>query len=211
MSSNVAQATIFLSYAHGDHAQAQRLAAALQRGGYTVWWDALIEGGTRYAATIDEALEAADAVVVLWSRNSINSDWVRDEAAQGRERQRLVPLSLDGTHPPLGFRQIQMIDISGWNGRSNAPQLEAVRRGIATAMGQAVPPRVAEKPKGGVSRRTALAAGAGTVAVLAGGGFIAWETGLIGAGRAQARSIAVLPFKNRGRKRGASLCCPSRI
>jgi len=47
-----------------------------------------------------------------------------------------------------------------------------------------------------MNRRTALAAGAGTVAVLAGGGLIAWETGLIGAGRAQARSIAVLPFKN---------------
>ena len=67
MSSDVAQPTIFLSYAHGDQAQAQRLAAALQRGGYTVWWDALIEGGTRYAASIDEALETADAVVVLWS------------------------------------------------------------------------------------------------------------------------------------------------
>jgi TolB-like protein/Tfp pilus assembly protein PilF len=196
MSSDVAQPTIFLSYAHGDHAQAQRLAAALQRGGCTVWWDALIEGGTRYAASIDEALETADAVVVLWSRNSVNSDWVRDEAAQGRERHRLVPLSLDGTHPPLGFRQIQMIDISGWNGRSNAPQLEAVRRGIAAAMGQPVPARAAEKPKIGLSRRTALAGGAGTVAVLAGGGLIAWETGLIGAGRAQARSIAVLPFKN---------------
>jgi TolB-like protein/Tfp pilus assembly protein PilF len=196
MSGDVAQPTIFLSYAHGDHAQAQRLAAALQRGGCTVWWDALIEGGTRYAASIDEALETADAVVVLWSRNSVNSDWVRDEAAQGRERHRLVPLSLDGTHPPLGFRQIQMIDISGWNGRSNAPQLEAVRRGIATAMGQAVPPRAAEKPQGRISRRTALAGGAGIVAVLAGGGLIAWETGLIGAGKAQARSIAVLPFKN---------------
>ena len=62
MSGDVAQPTIFLSYAHGDHAQAQRLAAALQRGGYTVWWDALIEGGTRYAASIDEALETAELV-----------------------------------------------------------------------------------------------------------------------------------------------------
>ena len=194
MSSDVAQPTIFLSYAHGDHAQAQRLAAALQRGGCTVWWDALIEGGTRYAASIDEALETADAVVVLWSKRAVESDWVRDEAAQGRERHRLVPLSLDGTHPPLGFRQIQVIDISGWNGRSKAPQLEAVRRGIAAAMGQAVPPRAAEEPR--ISRRTALAAGAGSLAVLAGGGLIAWETGLIGARGAHARSIAVLPFKN---------------
>lgn len=196
MSSDVAQPTIFLSYAHGDHAQAQRLAAALQRGGYTVWWDALIEGGTRYAASIDDALQAADAVVVLWSRQSVESDWVRDEAAQGRDRHRLVPLSLDGTHPPLGFRQIQMIDLSRWRGRADAPQIEAVRRAIAAAMGHQVPPRGAETPKVGMNRRTALAAAAGTVAVVAGGGLIAWEKGLIGPGQAEARSIAVLPFKN---------------
>ena len=85
MHSDSAQPTIFLSYAHGDQARAQRLAAALQRCGYTVWWDALIEGGTRYAKTIDEALEKADAVLVLWSKTSIESDWVRDEAAQGAD------------------------------------------------------------------------------------------------------------------------------
>ena len=195
MSSDVAQPTIFLSYAHGDQAQAQRLAAALERAGYTVWWDALIEGGTRYAATIDEALQSADAVLVLWSRNSIESDWVRDEAAQGRDRRRLVPLSLDGTHPPLGFRQIQAIDLSAWRGRADAPQVNAIRRAIATAMGQEPPvPRIIAEP---VSRRRVMMLGGGAAAVVAGGGALAaWEFGLIGAGRARARSIAVLPFKN---------------
>src|SRR5438552_1198850 len=135
MASDCVQPTIFLSYAHGDHAQAQRLAGALQRAGHTVWWDALIEGGTRYAKTIDEALEKADAVLVLWSKTSIESDWVRDEAAQGRDRRRLVPLTLDGTPPPLGFRQIQVIDLSAWRGRADAPQLDAIRRAIAAAIG----------------------------------------------------------------------------
>ncbi|MEA3057999.1 MAG: hypothetical protein QOF34_814 [Sphingomonadales bacterium] len=195
MSSDVAQPTIFLSYAHGDQAQAQRLAAALQRAGYIVWWDALIEGGTRYAATIDEALQAADAVLVLWSRNSIESDWVRDEAAQGRDRRRLVPLSLDGTHPPLGFRQIQAIDLSGWRGRADSPQVNAIRRAVATAMGQEPPvPRTIAEP---LSRRRVMMLGGGAAAVVAGGGALAaWEFGLIGAGKARARSIAVLPFKN---------------
>src|SRR5688572_18462652 len=117
------QPTIFLSYARGDQVPAQRLAAALQRAGHALWWDALIEGGTHFAKSIDEALVKADAVVVLWSKQSIESDWVRDEAAQGRDRHRLVPLSLDGTPPPLGFRQIQVIDVSGWRGRADAPQI----------------------------------------------------------------------------------------
>ena len=195
MVSDEGQPTIFLSYAHGDHAQAQRLAAVLQKAGYTVWWDALIEGGTRYAQTIDDALQSADAVLVLWSKRSVDSDWVRDEAAQGRDRHRLVPLSLDGTHPPLGFRQIQVIDLSRWHGRGQPQELDAIRRAIATAIGQAAPP-VAAEPL--FTRRRAMTAGAGAVAVAAAGGtIVAWRSGWIGGG-AQARSIAVLPFKNLG-------------
>ena len=89
MSNEGGRPTIFLSYAHADRAKAQRLAAILEDSGFTVWWDALIEGGSRFANSIDEALSKADAVVVLWSKHSIDSDWVRDEAAQGRDRHRL--------------------------------------------------------------------------------------------------------------------------
>src|SRR6184192_2972213 len=160
MSNEDGRPTIFLSYAHADRAKAQRLTAALQKSDYVVWWDALIEGGTRYARSIDEALRSADVVIVLWSAQSIESDWVRDEAAQGRDRHRLVPLSLDGTLPPLGFRQIQMIDLSGWRGRADAPQFDAIRRAVVTAMGQQAPPRpIAVSPR--FSRRQLIASGAG--------------------------------------------------
>lgn len=194
MSSEPAQPTVFLSYAHDDRAAARRLAAALERLGYTVWWDALIEGGTVYTKSINEALDAADAVVVLWSKRSVDSNWVRDEAAQGRDRRRLVPLSLDDSDPPLGFRQFQMIDVSGWRGRADAPQMDAIARAIATAVGQEPPPlRATARP---VTRRRAMAAGAGAVALAAGGGLVAWQTGLLGTAAAAAASIAVLPFKN---------------
>ena len=196
MASDGKQPTIFLSYAHGDQAQAQRLAAALEKCGFTVWWDALIEGGTRYAKSIDEALAAADAVVVLWSRQSVDSDWVKDEAAQGRERHRLVPLSLDGTPPPLGFRQFQMIDLSGWRGRADGPQMAAIRRAVAAATGQPmIEQRRAAQPR--ISRRQAMVAGTAAASLLAGGGaLVAWRDGVFGGDDANARSIAVLPFKN---------------
>ncbi|MEO6255347.1 MAG: TIR domain-containing protein [Sphingomicrobium sp.] len=197
MPTDVLQPTIFLSYAHHDRVKAQRLAAALDRAGYTVWWDGLIEGGAQFDKSIRDALDAADAVVVLWSKHSVESDWVRDEAAQGRDRRRLVPLSLDGSAPPLGFRQYQMIDVSGWRGKAGAPELGAIRRAIASAVGQEppVPPAAASL----ISRRGALLTGAGAAVALAGGGaLVAWETGLLGPGQAQAASIAVLPFKNLG-------------
>ena len=127
--------TIFLSYAREDEAQARRLAAALDHCGFTVWWDAMIEGGAAFAKTIADALDSADVVIVLWSVNSVGSDWVRDEAAHGRERHRLVPLSLDGTKPPLGFRQYQVIDFSRWRGRSQAPEIAAIERAISSAVG----------------------------------------------------------------------------
>ena len=184
---------IFLSYAHADKVKAKRIAVALEQSGYTVWWDQLIEGGSRFAHSIDEALDKADAVVVLWSRNSIESDWVRDEASHARDRQRLVPVSLDGSHPPLGFRQYQMIDLTHWRGKSDAPQMEAVKRAIAAAVGQApVSTRSSSPP---VDRRRALIAG-GAAAAAAAGGAIAWQFGLFGGSPASAQSIAVLPFKN---------------
>lgn len=193
MSDEEGGSTIFLSYAHADKAKAQRLASALERAGYTVWWDQLIEGGSRFARSIDEALDKADAVVVLWSRNSIESDWVRDEASHARDRQRLVPVSLDGSHPPLGFRQYQMIDLARWRGRLDGVEIEAVRRAIASAIGQGAAPNRA--PSAPVDRRRAMIAG-GAVAAAAAGGAIAWQFGLFVGSPASARSIAVLPFKN---------------
>ena len=194
MASEAGGPAIFLSYAHADRAKAQRLASILEQSGYTVWWDALVEGGSRFAKSIDEALDKADAVVVLWSKHSVESDWVRDEAAQGRDRQRLVPLSLDGTVPPLGFRQIQVIKLASWHGRADAPQIAAIRRAIAAALGTQPAPR----PVAGrlIDRRQALTIGGGAAVAVAGGGLIAWQAGLFGPAQADAHSIAVLPFKN---------------
>lgn len=194
MSSESSPPAVFLSYVHEDQVKARRLAAALADRGYVVWWDGLIEGGAQFAKSIREALEAADAVIVLWSAQSIESDWVCDEAAQGRDRQRLVPLSLDGSLPPLGFRQYQTINLSNWRGKANAPQVQAIDRAIAAAIGQPPRPRSAAGP---VTRRRAIVAGSGAIAALAGGGaLIAWLPGLIGSEPAAAASLAVLPFKN---------------
>jgi TolB-like protein/tetratricopeptide (TPR) repeat protein len=186
--------TVFLSYTRSDEAKARQLAAALESAGYEIWWDGLIEGGAAYSLSIEAALDSADAVLVLWSAKSVESDWVRDEAAQGRERHRLVPLSLDGTQPPLGFRQYQVIDLTHWHGRQDAPEVQAIERSIATVAGQKIPRRKAVAP---VSRRGILVAGGAAAAVVAGGGaWLVWEETLGRPAGARDLSIAVLPFKN---------------
>jgi TolB-like protein/Tfp pilus assembly protein PilF len=188
------RATLFLSYSHADDAKARRIATALEEAGYTVWWDALIEGGAAYAKSIGSALETADAVIVMWSVNSVESDWVRDEAAQGRDRHCLIPISLDGARPPLGFGQYQVIKFRNWRGRRDSPQFAALERAISASCGAPSPPQ-RERQKG-VSRRTALIAGLGASAAIVGGGaYLAIDRGLLG-GKAEDSSIAVLPFKN---------------
>ena len=126
-------AQVFLSYEREDAQRARGIAQVLEKVGHSVWWDRHIKGGSEYAKEIERALKAADAVVVLWSEQSVESAWVRDEAASGRDRGRLVPVSLDGTEPPLGFRQYQTIDLPG--GRLGKGRREALLGAIDAATG----------------------------------------------------------------------------
>lgn len=106
-------ARIFLSYAREDAASAKTLAEAIAAHGHKAWWDEHIRGGARFAAEIGRELDAADVVIVLWSAAAIVSPWVLDEAAEGRDTGRLLPVALDGCKPPLGFRQFQTVAMAG--------------------------------------------------------------------------------------------------
>lgn len=108
---------VFLSYARADHKRAKRLADALTSAGHSVWWDFQIGAGDRFGDAIDSALKDADAVIVLSSHASIETSWVRDEAAAGRDTGRLVPILIEPVEPPLGFRQYQCSCLAGWSGR----------------------------------------------------------------------------------------------
>jgi adenylate cyclase len=106
---------VFLSYAREDVEAAKKIADAITHAGHEVWWDRHIQGGSRFTNEIDRALKEAEAVVVLWSLASVQSAWVQDEAAEGRDSGRLVPIALGSVKPPLGFRQFHTVNISGWN------------------------------------------------------------------------------------------------
>jgi hypothetical protein len=107
---------IFLSYAREDRGCANLLARALEHEGHEVWWDRHIDSGEEFAAEIEAELDKADVVLVAWSKQSVKSRWVRDEAAVGGDTGRLVPVSIDGTLAPMGFRQFQTLDLTGWKG-----------------------------------------------------------------------------------------------
>lgn len=172
-------ASIFLSYDRDDLDCARLIATALEKSGHSVWWDRHIKGGAQYSKEIEKALKAADAVVVLWSKRSIESAWVRDEAAAGRDSGRLVPARLDTAEPPLGFRQYQTIDLSKCKGRGNRLQLRTLTEALETLTpvhgetGSVVPAE--QKPVGSDRRIPALPAIAITFAVVAALLLLFWQ------------------------------------
>jgi adenylate cyclase len=123
-------ARVFLSYARADVDCAKTLADHVARAGHEVWWDRELHGGSRFSAEIDKALRDAEAVVVLWSEASLESAWVQDEAAEGRDSGRLVPAVIDEVRPPLGFRQYQAIDLTDLRDGTQPRQLEEMLRAI---------------------------------------------------------------------------------
>ncbi|WP_268920631.1 TIR domain-containing protein [Sandarakinorhabdus rubra] len=190
---NGAPATIFLSYSRVDEPRVMPLIAALESAGHAVWWDGLLQPGERFAETTAAALEQARAVLVCWSGTSVKSHWVHDEATRGRDRGCLLPVSLDGTLPPLGFGQFQSIDLSRARpGDASYGQVLAALDSLLDGTPKAPVARALAAPPR-LDRRWLLAGGG--VAVLAAGGGLVWQAGWL-ASPAAASSLAVLPFAN---------------
>ncbi|MBA3576967.1 MAG: TIR domain-containing protein [Sphingomonas sp.] len=189
-------ASVFLSYAREDAAKAEALAAALERAGHDVWWDRHIRSGSEFAGAIEEALKRAGAVLVLWSEESVRSSWVRDEAAEGRDSGRLVAAVLDGSRPPIGFRQFQSTDLSGWTGRGTPKQvgelLSAIEEIQPNPHDQET--RSPVKARRSASRPFVLVAAVALVvtALVAAGAWLFWTRD--SASAAETPTLAVLPF-----------------
>lgn len=211
--SSAQRRSAFVSYSRGDLDRARPVIALLEGAGLDVWWDGRLEGGENYLQTTEAALEGADCVVVLWSVTAVDSHWVRDEAQRGRERGCLVPLSIDGTIAPLGFRQFQLLDISGWNGAADAAEAARILVAVRAKAGGArsaldatspapAPLLTAARPASdlpqtnafALSRRMLMIGGAG----LAGGAGLlgVWQFGLFGGAANAATTMVVLPFAN---------------
>lgn len=191
--------SVFFSYSRADQARALPIIRALEDAGYCVWWDGVLEGGVRYIESTEEALKSARAVVVLWSNTSVKSHWVQDEAMHGRDGDCLVPLSIEGAEPPLGFRQFQVIDMANWRGAASAPEIQNLIRTVAALHDREVPDFQVQPSRAlawpGLSRRQLIWYGMGAAAV-AGGGLTLGIRAMGGPGKPSATTIAVMPFEN---------------
>ena len=86
----------------------------LESFGLKVWWDKELHAGDSFEDAIDKAILDSGCVIVVWSKYSINSQWVRNEALEGMERHILVPVQFDDVRVPVAFKQLQAVNFIGW-------------------------------------------------------------------------------------------------
>ena len=109
-------ADLFVSYSREDKARAAEVVRLLEDYGWDVFWDQETRAGELWPKVLEEELGKARCLVALWTTTSIASRWVRIEAYEALQSEKLVPVLLDKVRPPLEFRQTQTFDLTGWNG-----------------------------------------------------------------------------------------------
>ncbi len=137
-------ADVFVSYARLDRARVAPLVDIITAQGWTVWWDPEITPGQEFDDQIDAEIDAAKAVMVVWTPTSVTSRWVRGEAREAADRGILVPVRFDTARLPMDVRAIHTTDLDDWGGDPASPPvqefLHALGAMIARAPTQAVNP-----------------------------------------------------------------------
>jgi adenylate cyclase len=124
-------ADVFISYARADKARVAPLVAAIEARGWSVWWDPEISPGAEFDDEIDVALQAAKAVLVVWTPTSVASRWVRGEARDAAERGILVPVRFDQARLPIDVRAIHTTDLDDWREDQGHPAVQECLHALA--------------------------------------------------------------------------------
>jgi len=127
-------ADIFISYAREDEVRIRQLTHVLGELGWTVFWDRRIPAGQTWRSYLGQELSDAGCVIVAWSRYSIASKWVIEEADEGQQRGVLVPVLLEAVEPPIGFRGIQAGDLTDWKPGRLSPHFDHLVQDIKAVL-----------------------------------------------------------------------------
>jgi hypothetical protein len=110
---------VFISYSSRDLQIAAALRLRLLKAKVRVAWDKDFPGGTNIRHAISEQLSRVDKVIVLWSQNSVTSDYVLGEAEAARHKRKLLPIKIRPApdDPPIDFRPYLTRDLTAWDQR----------------------------------------------------------------------------------------------
>jgi hypothetical protein len=110
---------IFISYNYKDREFSRHLAVALQSGGLATWIDDQeLKIGDSLVERISEAIRQSDAIIIVLSKNTPNSQWQSSEiamavAAHKISSKRIIPIVLDkDTDIPFFIKDRLYLDLS---------------------------------------------------------------------------------------------------
>jgi predicted nucleotide-binding protein len=83
-------ADVFISYSKSYVQITRDLAADLEAKGLTVWWDTDLLAGESFRQRIIQELQACKAAIVIWTPQSVISDYVISEAERARKAGKLI-------------------------------------------------------------------------------------------------------------------------
>jgi len=97
---------IFISYARKDQERAEPLVSMLEEGGFSVWMDkGNIEAARLWSEQIVQAIKECRTLILLVSRNSLDSDNVLKEVMLASEsKKKILPVYLEPCDLPDRFR-----------------------------------------------------------------------------------------------------------
>ena len=128
-------ARVFISHTQSDQTVATLLTDRLEKCGFDVWFAPADLAGAARLSSIDEEIARADFVVVLLSKASVNSEWVKHEmhvalalALDGRPLK-VVPVVLDEVERPAAVADLVCIDLRSHHYETGLDQLVAVLEG----------------------------------------------------------------------------------
>ena len=119
---------IFLSYATEDRERVRPLSSALEALGWKVFWDVQTPPAETWRHFIETQLQQARCFVVVWSKVSVASEWVLEEAdeAKSQRKQRLSVVIDDLDKLPFGHRGPQAASLVGWDGDTADPRFQTL-------------------------------------------------------------------------------------
>lgn len=121
---------IFISYSSKDRPWVDTFAKVLESHGWSVWWDRNIPTGGSFNAVIRQELRASSCAIVVWSEQSVDSEWVQAEADEARKQEKYLPIRIDESAIPLGFTQRTFQSLVNWDAHTDHPGFSQLLKDI---------------------------------------------------------------------------------
>ena len=126
---------IFIRYKREEQAIARKLANALENQGWTVWWDPTFQVGENFFDVIERELQGAKCVIVMWSRLSVQSEYVKHDALYALARKKLAPVAIEEVELPFPFEVIHTPQLIDWDGSVESPEFQKMLEDINSIIG----------------------------------------------------------------------------